>query len=43
MGETKDYLIKQNKSDLEFKKDKYSVSLLQEWREKKGFNIKGAH
>lgn len=43
MGETKDYHIKQNKSDLEFKKDKYSVSLLQEWREKKGFNIKGAH
>lgn len=35
MGETKDYHIKQNKSDLEFKKDKYSVSLLQEWREKK--------
>lgn len=43
MGEVKDYHIKQNISDLESKKDKYCVSLMYDWREKKGFIIKGAH
>ena len=35
MDGTKDYHINQNKSDLEFKKDKYRTSLTQDWREKK--------